>query len=699
MIDSHSPADSQEPSPLTQLAPARVTPRGILRRLLFGRPISSENAEHTLLPKLLALPVFASDAISSVAYATQQIVLVLGAAGLYAASQAHEYTHYTMMITGLIVALLAIVVISYWQTVFGYPGGGGSYIVSKDNLTTRRFGTLPGLIAAAALLIDYVLTVSVSISSGVQNLGAVPLPPVLQWLHFDHLVPWCLLSIAMLTLANLRGLKESGAMFAIFTYGFVVMCYVMIVLGILGPYIGWHFHLDKDIVNQDWGASKAAQTFGLVVLMRAFAQGCSAMTGTEAVSNGIPAFKEPKSHNAAVTLVLMGLILGSLFLGISYLAMKFHVVYWEFNGKTANAVIDQLSGAVFGKTGQWRIGYYLTQFFTAAILVLAANTSYADFPRLASILGRDRYLPKQFSNLGDKLVFNNGIVILAALAAVLIVVKNGSVDALIPLYAIGVFTAFTLSQSGMVVHWFKLKHEQKGWLLKACINGVGALATFLVLLDIAVEKFKEGAWIVIVLIAISVWMFNKIHRHYLVVGEQLKMKYYVPALHPVKNTVLVMVPTLHRGIMPALEYAKSLSADCRAVNIQTDPEKTPQLKERWEAYGQDVPLVILSSPYRTLINPIMQYLDAVQLERRNHLVTVIVPEFVPTKRWHGLLHGQSGLRLKLALLGRKDVIVANVRYYLQDLPTSPPADALAEEDGTVAAHAVRHGPEDGGAAI
>ncbi len=295
---------------------------------------------------------------------------------------------------------------------------------------------------------------------------------------------------SLLTLANLRGLKESGAMFAIFTYGFVVMCYVMIAIGLFGHLIHWPFH--DEYVNHNWGARKAAQTFGLVVLMRAFAQGCSAMTGTEAVSNGIPAFKQPKSHNAAVTLVLMGLILGTLFLGISYLAMQFHVVYWQTDTATANAVIDQISGAVFGKTGQWRLGYYITQFFTAAILVLAANTSYADFPRLASILGRDRYLPKQFSNLGDKLVFNNGIVILAALAALLIIIKNGSVDALIPLYAIGVFTAFTLSQSGMVVHWIKLKHEQKGWLVKACINGIGAFATLLVLLDIALEKFREG---------------------------------------------------------------------------------------------------------------------------------------------------------------------------------------------------------------
>lgn len=692
MIDSRPPADP-EAAPLASFPLEPVTPLRRLRRLFFGNPISSEHAEHTLLPKFLALPVFSSDAISSVAYATQQIVLALGAAGLYAAAHQAEYTKYTMIVTGLIVALLAIVVISYWQTIFGYPGGGGSYIVSKDNLTTKRFGALPGLIAAAALLIDYVLTVSVSIASGVQNLGGIPLPHGLHWLHFDYLVTWSLLFIGLLTLANLRGLKESGAMFAIFTYGFVVMCYIMIALGMLGPILGWKLHLGY--VNQTWGAGQAAETFGLVVLMRAFAQGCSAMTGTEAVSNGIPAFKQPKSHNAAVTLVWMGIILGTLFLGISYLATKFHVVY--DGGANTNAVIDQISGAVFGKDGAWAIGYYLTQFFTAAILVLAANTSYADFPRLASILARDRYLPKQFSNLGDKLVFNNGIWILGLLAAALIIAKNGSVDALIPLYAIGVFTAFTLSQSGMVVHWLRLKQEQKGWLVKACINGLGAFATFLVLLDIAVEKFKEGAWFVMVLVALLVIMFNKIHRHYLDVGEQLKMKYYQPSDAPLTNTVLVMVPTLHRGVMPALDFARSLSPDCRAIHIETDPEKTPLLKERWEKWGQDVPLVILNSPYRALISPIMQYLDAVQVERRNHLVTVVVPEFVPTKRWHGLLHGQAGLRLKLALLGRKDVIVANVRYWLQDLPMPPPADALAEEDMDLSVgHASDHHDSQGG---
>ena len=670
------PVEKQEPAPLVPAPQHKLTLRRRLRQAIFGKPIASEHVEHTLLPKFLALPVFASDAISSVAYATQQIVLVLGAAGLYAASQAGAYTHYTMLLTGLIVALLAIVVVSYWQTIFGYPSGGGSYIVSKDNL-----GTLAGLIAGAALLIDYVLTVSVSIASGVQNLGGLPLPHWLSWLHFDQLVLWSLLFIGLLTLANLRGLKESGAMFAIFTYGFVAMCYVMIGLGLFGPLLfGWKFH--PEWVNQTWNAGKAAETFGLVVLLRAFAQGCSAMTGTEAVSNGIPAFKEPKSRNAALTLVAMGVILGTIFLGISWLAMRLHVVYWEHDGQTANAVIDQISGAVFGKDGRWAFAYYLTQFFTAAILVLAANTSYADFPRLSSILARDRFLPKQLSNLGDKLVFNNGIVLLGLFAAFLIVIKKGSVDALIPLYAIGVFTAFTLSQSGMVVHWNKLRVP--GWRMKALINGIGAVATFIVLLDIAVEKFLEGAYIVIALVALLVWVFQRIQRHYADVAEQLKMKHYIPPATALKNTVLVLVPGLHRGVMPALEYARSLSPDCRAVYIETDPEKTAQLKARWEEWGHDVPLVILSSRYRSLMNPLMRYLDSVQVERRNHLVTVIIPEFVPTKWWHNLLHGNSGLRLKLALLGRKDVIVANVRYYLQESDQPPPLDALAEELAPVA---------------
>jgi amino acid transporter len=678
MPEMRPPTEPAETSPFAPNSPQTPTVVKKMRRLLFGNPISSHNSEHTLLPRILALPVFASDAISSVAYATQQIILVLGAAGLYTAAHRGDYTRYTMGITGLIVGLLVIVVLSYWQTIFGYPSGGGSYIVSKDNL-----GVIPGLVAAAALLIDYVLTVSVSIASGVQNLGGIPLPHFLQWLHFENLIFWCLFFIILLTVANLRGLKESGAMFAVFTYGFVIMCYVMIALGLLGPLFGWHMH--TEYINELWGPSQSGEALGLVVLARAFAQGCSAMTGTEAVSNGIPAFQQPKSRNAALTLIAMGVILGTIFLGISWLAMNLHVVYWEDHGKTANAVIDQISGAIFGKTGTWAIGYYLTQFFTAAILVLAANTSYADFPRLSSILARDRFLPKQFANLGDKLVFNNGILVLAFFAALLIVAKKGSVDALIPLYAIGVFLAFTLSQSGMVRHWFNLRATEKGWQVKAAINGIGALATFAVLIDIAVEKFTEGAWYVMVLIVFMVLVFRKIYYHYAEVAEELKMVHYTAPDSVLGNTVLVLVPSLHRGVMPALEYARSLSPDCRAVHIATDPEKTPMLKERWERWGKDVPLVILDSPFRELITPVMRYLDAVQKERSNHIVTVVVPEYVPTKWWHIGLHGQSGLRLKFALLDRNDVVVANVRYYLhkQDML---PLDAMAEEETAVAGH-------------
>ncbi len=663
--------ESQEPIPLSPASVEEPSVSKRMRRLLFGNPISSENSEHTLLGKIVALPVFASDAISSVAYATQQIILALGGAGLYLASKRADYSYYTLGITGMIVALLVIVVISYWQTIFGYPSGGGSYIVSKDNL-----GTMPGLMAGAALLIDYVLTVSVSIAAGVQNLEGVP--QFAAWHVKEHLVAYCLLAIFLLTVANLRGLKESGTLFAVPTYLFVFMCYLMIGIGFFGHLFNWEFH--RELINQSWKpiAKSSAETMGLLVLLKAFANGCSAMTGTEAVSNGIPNFKHPKSQNAALTLVAMGVILGTIFLGISALAMKFHVIYWEMpNGETANPVIDQISSAIFGHEGRWAFLYLVTQISTALILVLAANTSFADFPRLASILSRDRFLPKQFSNLGDKLVFNNGILILGVFAALLIIVKNGSVDALVPLYAIGVFLAFTLSQSGMVKHWINMKVP--GWKLKAVINGVGALATFIVLLDIAFEKFLEGAWIVILLIGALVMMFRKIYGHYADVAQQLKMTNYHPTPASMHNTVLVMVPNLHLGVMPAMEYARTLSPDCRAVHIATDPDKTPYLKSMWEEWGQDIPLVILNSPYRSLMTPIMHYLDAVQLERRNHIVTVVVPEYVPTKWWHSLLHGNSGLLLKLALLGRRDVIVANVRYYLQQTSAKPAANALIDE--------------------
>jgi amino acid transporter len=644
---------SEPPAPAVRKAPTFYQ---LIRWVLYGTPISSEEAESTLLRKLVALPVFSSDAISSVAYGTQQILLALCAAGLFLPQFAKEYGGYTLLVSAMIAGLLAIVVISYWQTIFAYPNGGGSYIVSRENL-----GTLPGLVAAAALLIDYVLTVSVSIASGMQNLKDVP---VFASLHIgDHLVLYCIAAIAILTFANLRGLKESGTMFALPTYVFVGMCYLMIGIGLIGPLIGWHFH--TEYVNQTMPPTQTAISgaFGIVVLLRAFANGCSAMTGTEAVSNGVPAFKEPKSRNAALTLVFMGLILGSIFMGVSWLAVHFHVVYWEQGGHTAPAVIDQISGAIFGKTGAFSWAYLTTQIFTALILVLAANTSFADFPRLSSILARDRFLPRQLANLGDRLAFNNGIFLLGLFSALLILIKNGSVDLLIPFYAIGVFLAFTLSQTGMVKRWFTIKG--KGWQRKAMINGLGATVTFIVLMDILAEKFVDGAWMVVIIIAILIVVFKTVYGHYDDVRHQLDMANYDVKNEPMRNTVLVLIQGLHAGTMHALEYAKSISSDCQAVYVEVEPERTEYLKKVWEQYVSGFPLIVIKSPYRSLIRPIMHYLDSVHDEMPNHRITVVVGEFVPSKWWHSLLHGNTGLILKLALLGRRDIVVANVRYWLE----------------------------------
>lgn len=641
----------------------------LLRRLFFGKPTPTEHQEHSRLPKILALPVFSSDAISSVAYATQQILLALGAAGLWYAGRGHEdtralYTKLTLGITAAIVFLLIVVVTSYWQTIFGYPSGGGSYIVSKENL-----GTWAGLIAGSALLIDYVLTVSVSIAAGVQNLLATPF--MAHWAN--DMVPFCLFFVVLLTLANLRGLKESGALFAIPTYLFVFMAALMIVTGVFGLLTGrWHF--DMTAVNQtipQAASENGEKLVGIAIvllILKAFANGCSAMTGVEAVSNGIPAFQKPESRNAAVTLLWMASILGFLFIGISWLATSLHVVYWEHGKHTAAPVIDQLSGAIFGKNGSpLRVAlYYLMQLSTTAILVLAANTSYADFPRLGSIMARDGFLPRQLSNLGDRLVYSNGIILLGIFASLLLAAFHGKVDLLIPLYAVGVFTAFTLSQSGMVRHW--RAERRRGWQYKTLVNGLGALCTFIVLLDIVYEKWREGAWIVVVLMGILVWLFRGIKRHYDEMRVALSMANYQLSETPPTNTILIMIPRIHRGVMPALEYGRALAADVRAVHIATDDANMPVLKTEWEKWGRDIPLVILPSPYRSLIGPLLAYLDEVERERPNTNVTVVVPESVTGKWWSSLLHANYGAWIKLYLLNRKNVVVANVRYFVE-----PPA--------------------------
>jgi amino acid transporter len=602
-------------------------------------------------------------------------MLVLGAAGLGSVAFASTYRNFSIYTVLGIVLLLAIVAVSYWQTIFTYPNGGGSYSVTSDNLGTR-WRVNWGLVAGGALLIDYVLTVSVSIAAGVQNLANIPFMET--HLHVkEHLVPYCLVAIALLTWVNLRGLKESGPLFATVTYSFVLMCYVMIGVGVLGPLFGWQAQTgeieeyNRLYAQQHTGGVSLTLLAGIALGLQAFSSGCTAMTGVEAVSNGVPSFQVPKSKNAAMTLIIMAIILGTIFLGLSWIASRLHIVYYGEVGVKGQAgymeatpsVIDQLSGAIFGKSGTWSFAYLFTQFATAGILVLAANTAFADFPRLASMMAKDRYLPKQLANLGDKLVFNNGVVMLGLFAGVLIVLFHGVVDSLIPLYAVGVFLAFTLSQSSMVLHW--RKERSAGWKRKATINGIGATATGIVLATIVYEKFTHGAWIIVILICVLYFIFWKIHRHYIDVAHQLSLHGAHKSSVPKHNTVLVLVSSLHRGVIPALEYAQSLSPDCRGLHIELDGERTPRLKERWEEWATDTPLVILHSPYRSLVSPIMRYLDAVKVERKNHIVTVVVPEFVPYKGWHTLLHGNSGWVLRLALLSRRDVVLVNFRYELE----------------------------------
>ncbi|MEP6756408.1 MAG: APC family permease [Chthonomonadales bacterium] len=616
-----------------------------LRKLLFGKPFKTEDHEHSLIPKITALPVFASDAISSVAYATQEMFLALSVAGTAALV-------YAQNIAIAIAILLVIVAISYQQTITAYPTGGGSYIVAKDNI-----GTVFGLIAAAALLIDYVLTVATSIAAGVQNL--VPTAPMFR----HHEVLLCVFFVLVLLIANLRGMRESGPLFAIPTYTFVLACLSLIFLGFLGPSIGWHYVVPShpDLVLTE---VKAA---GLALILNAFARGCSAMTGTEAISDGVPSFQEPKAHNAIVTLRWMAAILATLFIGITMLAIKLRIQYDDTHHVP---VIDQLNSIVFGKGSTF---YYILQGSTVAILVLAANTSFADFPRLCSFLARDGFMPRQLNNLGDKLTFTNGIIMLGVCSIILLVAFGGNTDKLVPLYAIGVFIAFTLSQSGMVVHWFVEKGA--GWKVKAVLNGVGAVATTLVLLTISYEKVyldvvhnrgREFGWIVIVLICILYAMFMLINRHYSHLKRSLAMDNYMISNAPVSNTILVLVPRINRGSMKAIEYGNGLGGDVRGVHIEIDPTTSPLLVNEWEKWAGDMPLVILPSPYRSVVKPLLAYLDEVERERPGAHITVVVPEAVTGKWWHSLLHANYGALIKLYLLNRRNVIVANVRYFVDE---------------------------------
>jgi amino acid transporter len=604
------------------------------------------------LSKVQALAVFSSDALSSVAYATEEILLVLVLAGTVALGL-------SLPIALVIVGLLVIVATSYYQTIHGYPSGGGAYIVAHDNL-----GVWPGLTAAAALLTDYVLTVAVSTTAGIAAITSA----------FPVLAPWrvelCLLAIVLIAWANLRGVRESGTLFAIPTYGFVLIFLTLIFVGLVRLATGT---LATAPAEATAAVEGGLQSLTLFLLLRAFASGCTALTGVEAISNGIPAFRKPEATNAGKTLIAMAALLACMFLGVTILARALAVV-----PAAEQTVVSQIGRQVFGEGPL----YLLLQVATTLILVLAANTSFADFPRLSAILARDRYLPRQLTNLGDRLVFANGIVTLGVLASFLVVLFGGLTHRLIPLYAVGVFLSFTLSQAGMVRHWHRVGRDPersqggRNWQWKAVVNGLGALTTGVVLVVIVATKLLHGAWVVLLLIPLFVWMFHTIKRHYLAVAEQLTLE----GLEPEKWTILptrrhrkIVVPVsgMHRGTLAALQFARSLSKDVTAVVVDVEPQVTQRVQEKWPVWGHKVPLEVLESPYRSTLAPLLAYLEQVdQREPERGLAVVVLPEFVPARRWHRLLHNQTAALIKRALLYRrellhKDRVIIDVPYHLR----------------------------------
>jgi len=625
--------------------PATWTHR--VRRLLLGAPIPTSNAHHERLSPFLGLPVFSSDALSSVAYATEAILLIL----VYLSTEA---LNLQIWISMAIVALIVFVSISYRQTIHAYPGGGGSYIVASENL-----GQKAGLVAAAALLIDYILTVSVSVAAGIAAiLSAFP--------QIHHHVPnatvvLSLICIAIVAFANLRGLRESGTLFAVPTYGFVLAMAAVILGGAwaLHNSPAMPVHVDTDILGKE---AHAARWF---IILRAFAAGCTALTGIEAVSNGVQAFKAPEGKNAAKTLVMMSSLLTFLFLGLGYIALQLpqhyaHFSIYESDSPHYMTLTAQVAAFAFGNGSA---GFYVVQVFVALILILAANTAFADFPRLASLIARDGFLPRYLARLGDKLVFHNGIVVLAFAAGGLVVLFHGQLDMLLPLYAVGVFTAFTLSQVGMVMHWRRERHP--GWRHSAIINGTGATLCFIVTVIIAFTKFTEGAWIVIVLIPIICACFLMINRRYAAITKQLALGEAEPRLVPSQHIAILLVPRVHKGILSALDYARQLKGDCRAVHIPINEKNLYQVQREWAIYAPDVPMVVLPSPFRSLIEPMAHYVDLLLDENPDALITVIVAEAVSTKWYQRLLSENVAQQLKVAMASRPGVVVANPRYFLQ----------------------------------
>lgn len=610
-----------------------------LRRALVGAPIPTSKAHHEKLAPSIGLAVFSSDALSSVAYATEAILAVL-------VLMSAKALGYQIWISGAVVLLIAVIAFSYRQTIRAYPSGGGSYIVASDNL-----GEAPGVIAGAALLIDYVLTVAVSVAAGVAALSSAF--PVLH----PYLVQLSVLFTMGVAWANLRGMRESGALFAVPTYGFVLLLAVTLGVGFFKALT--HGAVQQTVVAEHGIIGKEAELPLMFIIFRAFAAGCTALTGIEAVADGVQAFRAPEAKNATKTLTRMAVILATMFMVMGYVTMHLpQVALFSAKNPEYRTLVSQVATYAWGGNSPL---FFALQFFTAAILVLAANTAFADFPRLASFLARDGYLPRYMARQGDRLVFHNGILTLAAAAVALVVIFHGELDLLLPLYAVGVFTAFTLSQAGMVAHWRKTKDT--GWKQSMAINIVGTALCFIVLCIILATKFAEGAWVVAILLPVICALLIAINRRYRSMGKQLAVE-ELPEPAVRDHIVLLLVPRVNRGLLSALDYARQLRGECQAVHVTINEKALPDLQRKWQTFGLDVPLVVLASPYRSLIQPVLDYVDQLRVSRPNSTITVVVAEAVSTKWYQKLLSENVAQQLKLSLARRKNVVVANVRYFL-----------------------------------
>ena len=629
---------------------ADYEPPRTLGSWLIGRPLSTADAPHQTIGKAIGLAVFASDALSSTAYATQEILGVIAAAGTIAYG-------YLFPVSLAIITLLAIVTISYEQTIHAYPGGGGAYIVARDNL-----GELPAQTAGAALLTDYILTVSVSISSGVaQIVSAYPdLFPYRVWI--------AVLAVFFIMLINLRGVKESGAAFAVPTYFFVVLMVFTVGFGLFRYLTG---SLGMVVDPPHFETHQIITVITPFILLHAFANGTTALTGVEAISNGITAFKEPRSKNAGITLIWMSLILGSIFLALSFLSGQTHVVFSE-----EETVISQLARTIFDGRG---VLYLMLISGTTIILIMAANTAFADFPRLGALHAGDGFLPRQLTYRGSRLVYSRGIVTLAVIASILIIIFQASVTRLIPLYAIGVFLSFSLSQAGMARRWWKIGHlkegeeviepgstlrYERGWQTRMVIKGFGAVCTAVVMVVFAVTKFSEGAWVVLILTPVLVTIFFSIHHHYKGLAKKLSLDNFgVIPPHTLRHRVIMPVSGVHQGTLAALNYARRLSDDVTAVHVAIEPLESDRVRQKWKTWGEGVRMVILNSPYRLFLEPLLEYIAEIMQQRQpGEIITIVVPEFVSNNRLTSALHTNTAELLHGQLKRQEGIVIINVPY-------------------------------------